>query len=109
MNSSKRLNLPLLLLHQSLKELSINEMIQEIDCLIANPILDVLSKLPDSPEEDGIYLIYGSSEEELIGKNNHLALWINNRWKFIEPRKYMTFYSLKHSKNLVYNHNSWNL
>lgn len=108
MKSSTRFNLPYVSLHQSLKELTINEMISEIDSLIASPVLKLISELPQSPEDGGIYLIRSSNQKDLEGKTNYIALWINNRWKFIEPRQYMTFYSIEHSKNIIFRDGDWN-
>lgn len=108
MKSSNSFSLPYLSLHQSLKELTINEAISEIDSLIANPILKVISSLPSDPEDCGIYLVKSPDDENLEGKDNYLAMWINSHWKYIKPRKNMVFYSLEHSKNIFFRDEVWN-
>ena len=108
MKISSRFSLPYISLHQSLKELSINEMISEMDALIANPVLAVISELPENPEEAALYIINSQVENKLADKRNFLALWINNHWKFINPSQNMVFYSLEHSKNIIFRNGSWN-
>lgn len=108
MKTSTRFALPYISLHQSLKEITINEMICELDALTANLIIKIISKTPEDPEDGGLYLVRLPNEIDLQGKDNYLALWINNRWKFIEPKQNMTFYSLTHAKNIYFRNENWN-
>lgn len=77
-------NLPLLYQNQSMKEIVINETINRLDYLLNRVVQDIVNILPENPTDGDLF----------IQQDHSLALFINNQWEIIPPKKHMIFYVL---------------
>jgi hypothetical protein len=86
MDSSPRLQLPLLLPNQAQKHVTHNEALRRLDALVQLAVADRdLTAPPASPEEGACWLVGAGASGDWAGHDDEIAAWQDGAWAFIAP------------------------
>lgn len=86
METTQRFGLPLLVFGQGQKDLTHNEAISAIDCLLHGRIVRAgLRRPPIGPTVGDAWLIGEPAEEDWVGLEGQIACWTAAGWRFFQP------------------------
>jgi hypothetical protein len=106
--STINLALPELVESQSGKATSINEGLHVLDALVNCSIVDRdLTAPPGSPVDGNVYIPKATATGAWAGKENQLAQWDVNAWKFHVPEEGWICYVRDEDSLLVYTGSAW--
>ena len=87
MSDTANFQLPLLASSQAQKHVTMNEALARLDALAAPTAASAgLNSPPPAATMGDAYVIAGGAVDAWLGKENHLAFWINDGWSFAAPR-----------------------
>lgn len=108
MTHTNNVQLNLLSNHQIYKEILINENSVLIDAMLFNGIeSDSLIEAPQEPLIGQKFIIPDNAVNDWEDKKNNIAVKLEQRWVFIEPRNGMLFWIIDKEKLVVYTPNGW--
>lgn len=100
-------NIPLLHQNQSMKEITINEIVEKITAFMNKIALETVTKLPEQMNHGDLVLIAVKPEEHLLKHANHLAIFINDTWHFTPPHEGLIIFHFGLGKFLVFRKDAW--
>lgn len=100
-------NLPLLHQNQSMKEITINEIVDKITTLMNKVAEKTLTDLPENPTDQTLVLIDERPNEKLLQHANHLAIFKNNSWHFFPPHEGLIIFNMEIKKFMVFKNGNW--
>lgn len=90
--ATPRFALPLLFAGQAQKEFFVNEAHGLIDTLM-HPAVEGASNIPPiAPAEGDAWLVAATAQDEWIGRENCLAVYIGTHWLFVPPQTGMQLF-----------------
>lgn len=93
---------------QSGKALTVNEALHVLDALVNCSIIDRdLTAPPGSPVDGNVYIPKATATGAWAGKENQLAQWDVNAWKFHAPEEGWICYVRDEDSLLVYTGSAW--
>ena len=87
-----RYHLPMLFSGQSQKELTVNESLLAADILMHPLVQGALSVPPAAPVAGQCWIVGESATDAFSGKENAIAAWTENGWRFFSPARGMRVY-----------------
>lgn len=109
MATSPRLALAYLVASQAQKEVTHNEAINDLDCLVQLSVIsNVLTTPPASPTDGDCYIVGALATGAWSGHDGHVAVYFSG-WRFKTPKAGWIAYLQNLSKFYVYNGNAWAL
>jgi Protein of unknown function (DUF2793)/Chaperone of endosialidase len=104
---TKRLGLPLIDQGQSMKHITHNEALAQLDGIVQLTALSILSAPPANPAEDAVYIV-GSSPAGLFETHEKaIALFQNGGFNFVMPRIGWRCFLQSPKSFLVFDGSSW--
>lgn len=105
--TTPRFSLPLLAAGQAHKEIFHNEALLFIDFLL-HPVVESVARDPAeiTPISGRAWLIGGDAMGEWQGREDEIALWSGNGWRFIKPQPLMRI-TIVQLDSLSYFSNGW--
>ena len=100
-------NIPLLHQNQSMKEITINEIVEKITAFMNKVVLNTVTTLPAQMSHGDLVLISDKPEEHLLKNANHLAIFLNDAWHFSPPHEGLIIFNFSIGKFLVFRKGSW--
>ena len=109
MATSPRLALSYLVASQSQKEVTHNEALNDLDCLVQLSVIsNALTTPPTMPSDGDCYLVAMSATGAWSGKDGCIAVYFSG-WRFKTPKAGWIAYLQNLSKFYVYNGSAWAL
>ncbi len=103
-----RLALPLLAAGQAQKEVTHNEALTLIDCLVQAVVVAVApTSVPVSPLVGQGWIVGASPTGAWSGKAHHLAVWTSGGWRFASPVEGMAVWSVADQKTVRRSDTGW--
>jgi hypothetical protein len=108
--NTPRLDLPLLTVAQSQKELTHNEALFRLDALV-QPVAE--SQSMAAPANLGLsdagkcWIVGDGASAAWAGQDDHLACWSGDDWRFIAPVDGMKIHLKSSGKQKIYINNQW--
>lgn len=106
---TNNLKLPLLVPNQSGKEFTHNEALIIIDNLMHNAVVDKLNTPPAKPNIGNKYIIDINAEGDFKNKENQIAIYDENGWRFIEVQNGYFVWVINSSNLYVFENNNWKI
>ena len=100
-------NIPLLHQNQSMKEITINEIVEKIAAFMNKVVQETVIKLPEQMQHGDLVLIAEKPEEHLLEHANHLAIFVNDTWHFSPPHEGLIIFNFSIGKFLVFRKGAW--
>ena len=100
-------NITLLQQNQSMKELTINEIVEKIAAFMNKVAQETVTKLPEQVQHGDLFLIADNPEEQLLKHANHLAIFVNDTWHFSPPHEGLIIFNFGIGKFLVFRKGAW--
>ncbi len=108
MGATPRLSLPFLSAGQAQKEVTYNEAVQALDCVVAGAVEEPSTATPPAaPAFGACYIVGQSPTDSWTGMSHCVAGWTGGGWRFIQPTEGMAFYVRSTSTWTVYRDGSW--
>ena len=108
MSATPRLSLPFLSAGQAQKEITHNEALQALDCLVAGAVEEPSTVTPPAaPVLGACYIVDQSPTGAWTGMSHCVAGWTSGGWRFIQPIDGMTFYVRSTSTWTVFRSGAW--
>jgi len=109
MTTSSKLGLAYLIASQSQKEITHNEALNDLDCLVQLSVLSKsLSTPPSSPNDGDAYIVGSSASGEWSGKEKQIAYYYSG-WHFKEAKAGWLAFVQSDVKFYVFNSGNWSL
>ena len=106
---TRNLKLPLLVPNQSGKEFTHNEALIIIDSLIHNAVIDILNTPPTELNVGNKYIIGANAGRDFKNKENQIAIYDENGWKFAEVQNGYFVWVINHSSLYIFENNIWKI
>ncbi len=106
---TRNLKLPLLVPNQSGKEFTHNEALIIIDSLIHNVVIDILNTPPTELNVGNKYIIGANAGGDFKNKENQIAIYDENGWKFVEVQNGYFVWVINHSSLYIFENNIWKI
>lgn len=103
------LKLPLLVPNQSGKEFTHNEALIIIDNLMHNAVNDILSTPSEELTIGSKYIVAAEADGIFKNKENQIAIYDENGWRFIESKEGYFVWVINHSSLYIFENNSWKI
>ena len=107
MEYTRNFDIPLLHIHQSGKEYTINEALVRMDAIAAGIVKSRNNALPSSGAKSGDMYIVSSNDNTHKSKAGNIVLYINGRWNHITARKGLSFWVEDENKRVMYDGVKW--
>lgn len=110
MSATPRLSLPFLSAGQAQKEVSHNEALQTLDCVVVGAVEEPSTATPPAaPALGACYIVDPSATGSWTGMSHSVAGWTSGGWRFIQPIEGMAFYVRSTSTWMVYRSGAWEI
>lgn len=110
MSATPRLALPFLIAGQAQKEITHNEALQLLDCVVVGAVEEPSTASPPaSPPLGACYIVDPAAAGAWTGMSHCVAGWTSAGWRFIQPIEGMTFYVRSTGTWSAYRNGAWEL
>lgn len=108
MDTTSRLNLPLIMPNQAQKHITHNQAIQTLDALV-QPVVEslTLTTPPTSPTEGEAYLVPGGATGIWAGHAGAIAVFQSGAWEMLEPASGWLVYVKAERTQYVFDAGTW--
>ncbi len=107
MPETTHLALPLLAAAQAQKHVTHNEALAVLDALVHLAVEEVRSDPPAVPGEGARYLVGGGATAAFAGREQSVALWDLDAWRFLAPRAGWRAYVKGQGRVLIHDGAAW--
>ena len=108
MSATPRLSLPFLSAGQAQKEVTHNEALQTLDCVVVGAVEEPSTTTPPTaPVLGACYIVDQSPTDSWTGMSHCVAGWTTGGWRFVQPIEGMAFYIRSTSTWAVYRSGAW--
>ncbi|MEQ8308790.1 MAG: DUF2793 domain-containing protein [Hoeflea sp.] len=108
MDSSPKLDLPLILPQQAQKHVIHNEALAALDALVHLIVESLGATLPPLTPDDGdCYIVADPGADAWTGKTGKIAHWRNKGWRFHSPRTGFVAYIRDQAQLRVFSGSEW--
>lgn len=107
MTHTHNINLNLLFPHQIHKEFLINENSTIVDAMMYGGIQSRTSNKPKDNSKIGDKYIVPENSHEWHGNTNQIAIQLENKLHYIQPKEGMIFWLIDEEKLIVFSENNW--
>lgn len=104
-----RHQLPMLFAGQTQKEFFINEAFARLDGLCACHVVGERNDPPAAPQAGEMWIIGQQPVGAWTGFSGHLALWLENGWRTLEPKPGQRVYDLSQTGSRFHVDGDWSL
>lgn len=105
--STTRLGLPEISQSQAQKEVTHNQALWMLDCLVMASVKDRTNAPPGSPSEGDVYLVTATASGDWAGHEDDLAHYYSDAWHFYSPGEGWQVYVQDEDAWYVYGGSSW--
>ncbi len=105
--STTRLDLPEIVQYQAQKEVTHNQALWMLDCLVMASVIDRATTPPANPSDGDAYLVTATATDDWAGHEDEIAHYFSNAWHYYSPGEGWQVYVQDEDGWYVYDGASW--